>query len=310
MIKKNLILTELPERYPKIEGIDIEAIYRPVNRFLRFIRYLHHKSGILPQYKSLWIGNWKRELKSYNQIIIFDSIFDYTPLNILQNRFHNQINFCYRNRVKSNITHSCISRDPKVLQEKYKCRIWSYSKEDCQSYNLLYYNQFHLIPSNLSSSHNSEIDAIFIGLDKGRLASLKELKSTLNERGFNCILKIVPSKKTHYKTSDREYLCKPYSYLELLKIEAKAKCIVDWVGGTNKGITFRCLEAQVLQKKLITNSTEIINFDFYSPSNIYIWGHDSLDRLSEFLNSEFDNSILKDLNKYSFISFCNMVFNT
>ena len=66
--------------------------------------------------------------------------------------------------------------------------------------------------------------------------------------------------------------------------------VAEW----QDGITLRPLEAFFLKKKLITNMKNIVKYDFYNSNNIFILGVDDFNKISEFINSPFDD---KDYNR-------------
>lgn len=313
MTNSNIILVENSSRYPLIEGIVIDNIYRPLPKFLRLIRYLHHRSGILPKLKRIWLGKWKKQLLKYNKITIFDSIFDYTPLiYIRKHRPDIEINFCFRNRVHESIEHSCKGRNPEEIKQMYGCQIWSYNKEDCNLYNLIFYNQFHLLQEETLCNYSNEIcwDAYFIGKDKGRLKELKEIDKIIQKAGFTTKIEVVPTSGIRYSIEDNRFLIKSRPYNEVIQIIKKTRCIIDWVSDLNQGMTFRSLEAIVLKKKLITNYLDIQQADFYDPKNIFIVGYDPIEQLPFFLRESFNDSGANYIKKYSFKTFCSTIFHS
>ena len=98
------------------------------------------------------------------------------------------------------------------------------------------------------------------------------------------------------------------SYDDVIYHIGESKCILDIVGDTNKGVTYRPLEALVLKKKLITNLTDICKENFYNPQNVFIWNKDNTCDLLDFINTDFvvvDDSII---DKHTFRYFLNKVF--
>ena len=70
----------------------------------------------------------------------------------------------------------------------------------------------------------------------------------------------------------------------------------------HNGLSFRFFEALYYQKKLITNNTDIINYEFYNPNNIMIIDYNNYTQASilEFLDKEYVNIDSEIINKYSF----------
>lgn len=305
-----LLLVENTEIYPPVLYVDIFPIYRKCNRFLRILRYLHHKSNIMPMYKRIWLGDWKKNLCRYTEIVIFDSVLDYYP--IIYIRKHNpdvRLAFCFRNRVKDKINHCIIDRKPQDLKSLYHCEIWSYSKDDCEEFNMFKYDQFFLIPNDIVR-RNLPIttDCYFIGADKNRLADLIKIKKMLDKNGLDSKIEVIADAGKMYNEYESKFIVSPRPYKEVLEMILRSRCIIDVVGLVNYGMTFRCLEATVLRKKLITNYTDVIGESFYNKNNIFIIGVDNEARLSDFVLSPFDNSVCDKFEKNSFSFFCYHIF--
>lgn len=90
------------------------------------------------------------------------------------------------------------------------------------------------------------------------------------------------------------------TYQQNLHFAQQSGVLADFVISSHKGLSLRTFEAIGFQKKLITTNTEIAQYDFYHPDNIYIWDGKSCNGLLEFLARPYhaiDNSIRE---KYSF----------
>ena len=89
-------------------------------------------------------------------------------------------------------------------------------------------------------------------------------------------------------------------YYEIIKLVGESKAILDLNNGNQVGLTLRPLEALFFKKKLITNNINIINYDFYSPDNIFILGVDDISNLTIFLNKKYKEIDKKIIEKYDF----------
>ena len=69
---------------------------------------------------------------------------------------------------------------------------------------------------------------------------------------------------------------------ELRKSLLKAQCVIDFSHHKQVGLTMRTIEALGMKKKLVTNNSSIVNYDFYNESNIYVLGTSTC-TLEEFL---------------------------
>lgn len=274
---------------------------------MRTLRYLHHKSGLLKGMKTFWLGKWKHNLERYCEIVIEDSIFDYTPLEYIREiKPKIRVAFCFRNRVKAQIGHFM---HPEELRKQFGCELWTYSQEDSTKYNMIKYNQFYLISKDILIKKPPIIyDLYFIGKDKHRMKKLIELKRKLDRFDLISKIEIVASSGIKYSGDEKLMLVPSIPYNEVLNNVLQSRCVIDIVEDSNYGMTFRCLEAMVLKKKLLTNYVDIKDVDFYCKNNIFILGVDDESQLKEFIFSPFDDSIRNKLKTYSYQYFCKQIF--
>lgn len=311
MNQLSLFLSSTANIYPSIQGVDIAPIYKDCGKVMRAVRYLHHRSGVKKRSKDIWLGLWKHKLAQYKEIVIEDSLFDYFPVEYIRNvRPDIRLVCCFRNRVKEHIDHSIIHRQPDELRNRYGCELWSYSQDDCDSYEMKKYNQFHLIPRILTEKEVPiQQDVYFIGEDKHRIGRLMDLKSKLEQRGLITKIGVVADPNMKYTEEEKKLITTAMPYQTVLDNVLHSRCIIDIVGKVNYGMTYRSLEAAVLKKKLITNFVDIKKVDFYNKNNIFILGIDDEAKLRDFVMSPFDDIINNKLEAYSFPYFCKQIFN-
>ncbi len=217
----------------------------------------------------LFLGNWKKNLKNYKTIILFDTGYvDFLPKYIKQKNKKIKIIYWYWNSV--------CERGITPLSNKYIDEIWTYNRFDAKEYNLKYNPQFYyanpeLITSIISENVNN--DVVFLGRDKGREQKLIELKNKLETKNVKCNFHIVKDNKDFV------------NYNDYLKMVAKSKCILDLSYTLPCGLSLRPLEALYFNKKLITNNTDIVNYKFYNKNNIFILGVDDFNEINEFLKT-------------------------
>lgn len=308
MEKTCFVLCENADLYYEVDGVQIYSIYKPVGKFLRIIRYLHHRFNIFNQLKSFWLDNWKRNLDSNSDVILFDSILDDTPLLYINRIVQMPVKFCYRNRIQNAINHSRFSRNPVFVRNNYNVDLWSYSKEDCQKYDLNYYNQFHLLKSDCCIDNGDVLfDLFFVGVDKGRMGILIKLAETCRKYGITYKFVVVPDKSTIRSEESKDFLSHTIPYPEVIRNIKHCKCLVDIVSDINSGITYRCLEAATLKKKLITNFYGIMDEDLLDRNNVFLLNRDNIANLPEFVNSGYKDTS-KIIADRSFRNFCCKMF--
>lgn len=124
----------------------------------------------------------------------------------------------------------------------------------------------------------------FIGKDKGRFAVIKALAEQL--RKHDCDLNFQIVRDNTSKEVSQLYCDKNITYEQNLVNARETDCIVDITQDAQIGWTLRVLEALYFNKKLITNNISLLNSNIYSSHRVFIIGHDSWDRFSDFLEAE------------------------
>jgi hypothetical protein len=202
--------------------------------------------------------------------------------------------FWYWNPVRNSIPPSEVSG--------YINEMWSYSPDDCKKYDLKYNSQFYFSSIALTKTEML-YDVFFLGRDKGRLTELLELKQKFESLNLNVKFHIAPNQRQYLK-KERSYQ-KLISYDSALKEMARSRSILDILGDPNDGLSLRALESLFHKRKLITNCTAIVNYDFYDSQNIFILGKDDISYLPEFLESSFKNIDPDIVSSYEFKNWIN-----
>lgn len=257
------------------------------NFFLRSVRRIWNKLN-LPG-KSIWYDKKILEVDS-NEIVIFDSLCSVEYLIWLRKKKPDaRIVFWYWNIVKNSIPPCNI---PDNLVDK-----WSFSRKDCLKYGM----RFNPLPyfSELSYvSDQKDYDIVFVGKDKGRLPELLKLRSTFESLGLSTKFVITPD---HPYSNNPEY-SKPISYLESVKLDTKAKAVLDYIEVDDSGQSLRILEAIFIKEKIITNSKLIFDYDFYCPENFFVLGYDEISDLPKFISTPYKELSNDIAMKYDFDS--------
>lgn len=266
--------------------------YRNINEFWRYIMVLYLEKLRLP-FGSFWYESWKKELKQFDTIILFDRNYSW-----------NVIKYIHKKNPKCRIIiwywNSLIKT--KRIPKKYReyCEEWSFDKKDCQKYDLKYNVQFTFKELFTNSNKKSDIDVYFLGIDKGRSAVLEQLKvllETIKKKSLFIVIK----DKTSDTNKKIEY-SKPISYELNLEYLSRAKCVAEIIQENQTGLSVRCLEAMFLQKKIITNNKELLNYSFYNANNIFMLNKEELNKeeIQTFLESPNHHYSDSDILQYDF----------
>lgn len=290
-----------------VEGVccaDIEIL--PLNlRTWKVAKVLYHVFARLKLYKIAALFHYsnstiQRLWNIKNKVLCFDCcrLNDYSVLNSLIKVddksvfFWNPLDNWSRNNKKF-----IIDQLQKLREMGYV--LFSFDVRDCEEFKLVKLkNVNRRIPIKKSSCFLH--DFYFIGLPKReREGEVLRLKEELERRGFKTEFKIIRSKK--------EYV----PLLDNIRYSNESKCIVDWVAANQTGLTLRPFDALFLHTKLLTNCQNIVNQDFYNPSNIFVI-KDSLDGIEDFMSRPYvdiPESIVSqyEINSWLKINFLDLV---
>lgn len=130
--------------------------------------------------------------------------------------------------------------------------------------------------------------------DQSRLDDLQKIRERL------CFFYPSASKYINeYVIAANDFNKERISYSEYLNLVGQSEIVIDMYRlHPDEGLSFRIFEALQLGRKVITNRLIILEYDFYDPSRFFLIGYDSLERLEEFIKSDFRHLSDKIRNRY------------
>ncbi|MDO5651394.1 MAG: hypothetical protein Q4G13_04570 [Moraxella sp.] len=116
-------------------------------------------------------------------------------------------------------------------------------------------------------------------------------------------------RRSLYQGRDIVFLSEDMSYHDNLQKAKNCYILVDFVIGEHSGLSFRSFESIAYKKKLITTNSEVLNYDFYHPNNIFIWDGKTINHesLKDFLKKPYYDIDDNIRNKYSFENWLNNI---
>lgn len=228
-----------------------------------------------------FLGNWYKDLEKYKKVICFDNGFNERILKSIKKKNPNiKVILWYWNPV--------LEKSKRFLKNEYIDEVWSFDKKDVEKYNLLYNTQFYSKNVKLDKKKKNKYDVIFVGTAKTRKKDIEDLEEELSNKKIKTMFKII-EKKSEYISYDK--------YLDML---SESKAILDFTDIGQTGLTLRAMEAIFLEKKLITNNVDIINYDFYDNNNVFILGKDDINDINKFINTNYKKIDENIVNYYDF----------
>lgn len=195
--------------------------------------------------------------------------------------------------------------------EKYFDLKFSFDRSDClKTDGFIFRPLFYLDEYTRSEIVNKDsmYDISFIGtIHSDRLRIIKMVDEEISKYSLKSYFYMYLQSRILYygyclvsrqfrneKASNFKYL--PLPHLEISRVIEMSKCILDIHHPKQSGLTMRTIEMLGMKKKLITTNKDIINYDFYNPSNILVVNREKIEIKHDFFLTPFvdiDDSIYK-----------------
>ncbi len=182
---------------------------------------------------------------------------------------------------------------------KYFDACYSFDPVDAKKYDLRFLPNFWFDNGPIPSP---EYDLFFLSTYDSRFPVLKKIVDSFSCRGMTF--------SVHQYTKDANLLREsnvsgvnfydhPVPVLTANEMMKKARFVLDLQKTIQRGLTFRVFESMRLGRKLITTNSDIVNYDFYRPNNIFVWDESVVDLPSSFLESPYEPLPDEIYQKYS-----------
>lgn len=236
---------------------------------------------VLKKIKIISIGKWKKDIKKYDEFIIFESMYNKKISEIIKKKNKNcKVILYFWNPINENTKN--------ILKDSNIDEFWTFDKMDSLKYKIKYNPQFYTKIVKISKDKNIENDITFLGRPKNRKNDILKIKNILDEKKLMTNFKIIDNEKDFV------------SYNQYLQMLSKSKCILDYNQNGQVGLSLRPMEALFLQKKLITNNKDIKTYNFYNSNNIFILGEDNIEKIKDFIDSPYKKIDQKIIDYYDF----------
>lgn len=296
MINQILIInTSWPETLFDRYNIDTLSTLKKLNTIQRVLIFLLKKINVF-SLKYVEKKDWHKKCPGYEIIILFDKVKGSSRLS---KKVEESVSSKTR-LVYFMLNPVSYSKDLDQITSRWEK--WTFSKQDSVDYNFKYGETFYfneLLPE--TNNYTIVYDTLFVGLDKGRMSYLEELKKYFYRHGITPLFYIVDNAKS---LLSRNYY-RRLSYSKVVELVQQSKSITDVVQDKQEGMTLRVMESIFFSKKLITNNKAIKNREIYFKENVFILGEDQ--NIEEFLKGSFAKLDADLVNKYEFSNWINRI---
>ena len=196
--------------------------------------------------------------------------------------------------------------------------IYSFDKGDVAKYGFketTNYNYLEKQPITDPISIKNQV--LYIASFDNRLEKIMLLKQVFQKIKISFRIIIVGKKTTLFKlkkifSSDIQNLelrRKRINQDDLKKLYSETQAVLDLVRENQTGLSFRVFEAMAFQKKLITNNTNITEYNFYNSNNILVTANENYDFDRCFFETEYESLSEEIYSQYTLNSWLSKVFN-
>ncbi|MDO5655196.1 MAG: hypothetical protein Q4G27_03555 [Flavobacteriaceae bacterium] len=171
--------------------------------------------------------------------------------------------------------------------------IFSYEPIDCETEGYRFITNF--IPSTSYKSEYYKYLIFNIGGVDERFPDIQKFASFLYNNSLT--FKFILYSKSEFPNF--EQIHNKITVNEVLPLIQNCKIMLDFQRKMQNGLTFRVFEALGNDKKLITTNKDIVNYDFYTPDNIFILDPNHFHIPQQFLESPYKpiaQSIVNEFN--------------
>ena len=244
------------------DNVDIKEIYTPLNNIgLRILRRIIIP---IPGLDSFFFGDWNKNLNEYTKIIINDAMFNNNILKYISKKNAVASKYVYyTNAVRnSRIKPNNIPKD---------WRVYTFDISDSKEFDIEYSPEYYTEHQE-NIKYDLKYDVCYVGADKTnvRLKNLLDIKEVLRKNKVQNFFHIFRVLKKYNKYELQETTNMFLKYEDIQRIILESKCILELQMEGQSGCTLRTLQSMFLNRKLITNNKDIVNYDFYNPNNIFV----------------------------------------
>ena len=227
-----------------------------------------------------FLGSWVSRIKEYQQVIIFDAVYEPMIGRWLQ-----------RKKIEGYI-YMWDGKNRQRLSGEQLLPVLSFNPQDERN-GMIFQHTFFCKEILRDIEQSEKYDIYYCGRVKRRTDMILRYCTFFIKQGFFTCFHIV-SGRDEKREDGIVFYEKELSYHENLVFAGQSKAILNIVDEEEFGtVTLRCLEALYLGKKLITNDIKIKNADFYNKNNIFVLQSEICEEeqgkeLREFLDKEYE----------------------
>ena len=214
--------------------------------------------------------------------------------------------------------YDSVSRCPvEELLEGVFDEIYSFDKEDVVKYGFKETTNYNYLEKQpITNGDVIKNQALYIASFDNRLEKVILLKRAFQKINISFRFIIVGKKTTLFKLKKifskdilgLELRRKRINQNDLKQLYSETQIILDIVRENQTGLSFRIFEAMAFQKKIITNNTNIVDYNFYNTNNILVIKNENYDFDSHFFETKYEPLSEEIYYQYTLDNWVNTIF--
>ena len=194
---------------------------------------------------------------------------------------------------------------------QYFDKFFSFEPKDVKAHALLFLPNFYSPDLAVNKNTKPQFDLSYVASSDERLVILEKILDSLHPLDLKININILDTKATETKNKKEQNITWFTDVLprtETIRIMNDSSVLLDIAQPKQEGLSFRIFEAMVLEKKIITTNQSVITYDFYNPSNIFIWQNENTIPSREFFTTPYSPVAADIVKKYSLENWVHQIF--
>lgn len=205
---------------------------------------------------------------------------------------------------------------------KFLDELYSFDKNNIKDFpelDMKFLTNYYVPDAQLTPFNERKVDVYYIGALAGTLPTQRrdwKMANLIKHLKGNLDIRIHISKEFQEKDKglkpEVNYTTEFTTLQENYEKTRNSKIVIDICKSHHIGLSFRFFECLLYKTKIITNNTDVVNYDFYHPNNILVVDFDHIDDYAQQLR-EFQETPYHDINetirkKYSLENWIKYIF--
>lgn len=205
---------------------------------------------------------------------------------------------------------------------KFLDELYSFDKNNIKDFpelDMKFLTNYYVPDAQLTPFNERKVDVYYIGALAGTLPTQRrdwKMANLIKHLKGNLDIRIHISREFQEKDKglkpEVNYTTEFTTLQENYEKTRNSKIVIDICKSHHIGLSFRFFECLLYKTKIITNNTDVVNYDFYHPNNILVVDFDHIDDYAQQLR-EFQETPYHDINetirkKYSLENWIKYIF--